>query len=161
MLKNPKIIIRPAGIEELIAVKDLCVQSILAVSEDYYSRAQVRAWAKAVTNPEKWKLKFRTQSILVAEGDSALLGVVTFDLKGGIDMFYVHPKEQSKGVGGMLYSSFEEKVRNQGIQEVQVYASDSAKGFFSRMGFELVGSRLVVANGVKMRNSFMRKHLAG
>lgn len=71
--------------------------------------------------------------VAVDAGD--VVGVVHILVSGEITLCYVHPQAIGKGVGQRLITTAFEFARTNGLQNLTLEATQTAKPFYERMGF--------------------------
>lgn len=125
-----------------------------------YSSDQRRAWAPAPPDPADWEGRLRDQVVLVAEGDGVLLGFMTLRENGYLDLAYVAPDAQGRGVADALYRQIENQAMDQGLRRLTVAASHPARSFFRRQGWTQVEAQVVSRSGVDLENFRMEKRLS-
>ena len=77
-----------------------------------------------------------------------------------IDFSYVVPAAMGKGVADALYAVCEGRFRARGIRTLTVQASESARSFFLRHGWQVQGRQEIERRGVMLHNYRMEKHLS-
>lgn len=125
-----------------------------------YTEDQINAWAPYRDNYEKWAKKLEKTQPIVATIGSKIVGFAEFEPNGHIDCFYVHHQFQSCGIGSTLINEIEKMALSWEINEIFAEVSITAKGFFTKMGFDTVKQQSVVVRGVELTNFVMKKELA-
>jgi putative acetyltransferase len=143
---------RSDDIELMISI---FLNSIRDVASKDYSKAQIDAWAQV--DKSVWGARRASRPTWVAEMDDLIVGWADLEPSGHIDMLYVHPSYQSKGVASELLATIEAEARTQGLQRVFAEASITAKPFFERRGFRLVATQDVEVRGQLFINHRMEK----
>jgi putative acetyltransferase len=145
----------PNDVNSVIA---LFQHSIHDLGAEYYSKAQLAAWA-----PEAWQQKLSTAHTLIAEADCHLLGFISFYTEeiasGYIDLLYCCPRHIRHGVAGTLYKQAEAILCSKGVNTVHSHVSLSAKAFFTQQGFVTEQLETVYRRGVELARYAMRKAL--
>jgi N-acetylglutamate synthase-like GNAT family acetyltransferase len=77
-----------------------------------------------------------TRQVLVAERNRQLLGTASLDGEV-VRTVFIDPPMQGQGVGRLLMLAITRLAREQGIAELLVPSSLTARGFYQRLGFEL------------------------
>ena len=135
--------VRPYTDDDAPALVALFHAAVHEIARIYYSQAQVDAWAPDVPDPEQFRARAadgRTVLVAVDDGDAPLAyGDVEDD--GHIDHLFCRPDAAGTGVTAALYAALEAAARARGIDLVYVEASEPARRFFLRQGFELIGRR--------------------
>jgi putative acetyltransferase len=152
---------READTEELGEVFRASVREV--ASRDY-RRAQIEAWVKAPGEIGTWTERMRNRVTFVAqEGvageESRLIGFIQYEPPDHIDMTYVRPDAQRKGVASALLAALEAEARRNGVRLLNVEASITSRPFFEARGFEVITPQIVTARGEDFLNYRMSKRL--
>lgn len=91
------------------------------------------------------RFEFEDDSLhLVASRGEQVLGCVLFqpDGRSGGRLFQmaVDPSLQGQGVGRLLVSHLEERLRREGVTEVTLHSRHHAVGFYERLGYVCFGA---------------------
>lgn len=161
MAEPPAIKIRPYQNDDLDAVISVFLSSIREIAARDYTQAQIVAWAQADRTTWQQARSSRTTWVaLQRESNSEkIIGFTDLKPNGHLDMMYVHPYHQRRGVATALLSVVEHGAREQGIATLTVDASLTAKPFFERHGFQLLNEQQVPLRGQILRNFRMFKSL--
>ena len=141
------------------ALARLFYETVHAVNRADYSPEQLRAWAPELPNPEAWHARMSGRCTLVAEEDGEALGFAELERAGHLDMLYLRKDAVGRGVGSRLYLAVEQVARNRGLGRIFTEASITARPFFERQGFRVVGEQAVVRRGVRPATFAMEKYL--
>jgi putative acetyltransferase len=145
--------IRPATGEDINDLSLLYHNTITFVNAKDYSPSQTQAWASTSARKSALLKRVDTQVFLVAvSDDQQLIGFITYDPVGYLDMLYVDKDFQRKGVAQKLWDNIKERAVNDGIKKITTDASITALPFFKRQGFELVKEQQVEINGIALKN---------
>lgn len=147
--------IRPCTAADLTAMAELFYQAVHTTCAAHYSPAQLDAWAPREEGTARWADKLRQETFLAAEEDGTLLG---FGAVEGdyLDLLYVRPDCQGRGVGGVLCDFLERGCTG---ETVMVHASRTARAFFEHRGYRLVRAQTVERRGETLENFVMEKEL--
>ena len=151
--------IRPYEARDATAVTDIFYDAIHSVATQYYSPAQVQAWAPLPKDYAMWRERLRLKPPLVALIDAQVVGFTTLEPDGHIDWTYTHPDYQRCGVSSALYAELQSCARQQGITRLYVEASYLAQPFFAKQGFATIRQNAVPRNGQTLTNWSMEKTL--
>ncbi|MBM3548079.1 MAG: GNAT family N-acetyltransferase [Alphaproteobacteria bacterium] len=145
---------------DLDAVMDLFRESVRRVAIRDYSEAQVQAWAPDVPDRERWAERRASRPTWIAEIDGRLAGFADLEPDGHVDMMYVHPDHQGRGVANALMKTVESEAARLGLGRLYTEASITAKPFFERKGFRVIAPQTVSLRGMDFINYRMEKPLA-
>lgn len=126
---------------------------------DHYDAAQRRAWAEKVPETGAWRVRLQSQTTFVAETGSRLVGFMTIDAGGHIDLAFVAPDIIGKGIAKALYDRVETEALRLGLERLDTAASHLARPFFERQGWDVVREQSVTRGEVSLTNFVMEKHL--
>jgi len=135
--------------------------AIHQIAAHHYSPDQINAWASQVPDPARFLargLDGRQLLLAVDEQDEPLAyGDVEGD--GHIDHLFCRPDMAGKGITAILYEALEKASTNAGITKLFTEASEPARSFFAKQGFEVIERRDFEINGVPIHNYRMEKRL--
>ena len=97
-------------------------------------------------------------SILIAELDGAMIGTGTL-LTERIKRVYVDPALQGKGLGKMIMLELENKAKDNGINEIRLYASIPAKKFYDAIGYNTYSEDFIMIKGKRLDYYNMNKEI--
>lgn len=142
---------------DLDAVIDIFVAAVREAASKDYSPAQVEAWAQV--NRDGWNRARNSRPTWIARSGSTVVGFTDLEPDGHLDMMFVHPAHQGKGVAHALFDTVETAARDQGLKVIFTEASITARPFFESCGFTVLASQLVEKRGQQLRNYRMAKVL--
>lgn len=134
--------------------------AIINGAADAYTLDQRRAWAGPAPDVDGWQNRLEGVSGFVAEQSEQILGFMTIDTCGYIDLAFVHSDHIGTGVGSQLYAAVEEWAVDRQIPHLTSDASIKAEPFFTRKGWVINAKQDVIKNGVTLSNFRMSKDLA-
>jgi putative acetyltransferase len=126
---------------------------------EYYDDRQRTAWAEKVPDDDEWRKRLQSQYVLVAELNTRLVGFMTLDVYGHIDLAFVVPDLIGKGIARALYERVEAEALRLGIKMLDTEASYLAQRFFKRQGWSVVRQQSVAKGDVSLTNFVMEKRL--
>jgi putative acetyltransferase len=159
MASDSNIKIRDVRAGDAKAIIEIFRSSVRFVARRDYTQAQVVAWAPDEIDIAGWEVRYATRRAYLAEDESSPVGFADLEADGHVDMMYVHPRCQGKGVASALLSHLESVARGMGIQELYTEASITARLFFERRGFQLIEQQVVSTRGQNFINYRMKKRL--
>lgn len=127
---------------------------------DTYSLEQRKAWAGEEPDFDGWHNRFKNLAGFVAEISGRMVGFMTLDDNGYIDLAFVSPESMGLGVGRKLYGVLETEAIAREIGALSTNASVPAKSFFQRMGWRVEREQNVAVRGESLTNYKMSKQLA-
>jgi putative acetyltransferase len=145
-------LIRDYEPDDLDAVLELFRRAVREVASRDYAPAEVAAWAPDEPDRTAWRDRLATGRVVVWEGDGALGGFARLDEDGTIDLLYVHPTRQRRGIARELLADLVAHARERGVRRLTTEASRTALPFFERQGFRLVARQTVWRRGVALEN---------
>jgi putative acetyltransferase len=147
---------RPDDVDALI---DIFRASVRQVARRDYSEEQVLAWAPDAIDRTGWVEQYASRPAWVAEIEDRPVGFSDLEPDGHLDMMFVHPDHQGRGVASALLAEVESAARHQGIDCLHTEASITARPFFERRGFQLLAPQTVSLRGQRFINYRMEKVL--
>ncbi len=152
-------IIRRYVSDDLDGLVALFHASVRRVAIKDYTEDQVKAWAPDEPDRERWAARRASRPTWVAEIDGALAGFTDLEPDGHVDMMFVHPDHQGRGVAGALFRQVEAEAARLGLDRLFTEASITARPFFERKGFRVIAAQTVSVRGQEMVNYRMEKPL--
>lgn len=136
-----------------LAVRDIAVR--------YYSPEQCAAWCPGIAQGDAFVARLSDgRAVFVAADDTDVAqGFIELCPNGYIDRFYCAPEVAGRGVGQKLYQMLELQAQDWGLGHLQVEASEAARGFFLREGFQVVKRQEISRREVSLHNYRMEKTL--
>jgi putative acetyltransferase len=131
--------------------------SIHALAAGFYNPEQLKAWAPAEPNADRWRERLAQARTLVMEHDAAIAGFVAYDLKGHVDLLYTHPNFARRGIATRLCAAVERELRAAGVSRIFTEASLAARPFFEHRGFQVITEETVACRGQQLRRYAMEK----
>lgn len=124
-----------------------------------YNQEQRRAWVPEVRTGEVWRERLERQSVVVAEREGELLGFMSLDCGGYIDLAFIRPAAQGRGLFRRLLQEIDRRARRAGESRLWVHASLTAEPAFSAMGFSILEKQVVALRGLELERFEMQKVL--
>ena len=154
----PKAALRPMLPADAAYLAAIYRASVMELTADDYSEAQQEAWAGTSDGPD-FAAKLSNQLTLVATIASAPVAFISLRGADHIGMLYVHPGVARQGIATMLYDAIEKLAGARGAKQLTVDASDTARPFFEKRGFEGVHRNTVPLGEEWLGNTHMKKTL--
>jgi putative acetyltransferase len=154
--------IRPFRDSDAPALAAIFFSSVREIGARHYTPDQVAAWAPGLPDADDFIRRARDgRTFLVAIGENGRpIAYGDLEADGHIDHIYCAPEAAGLGVARQLYEELERVARSAGILVLFVEASEPAKRFFLKQGFEQIGRDAFELNGVEIHNYRMRKALS-
>lgn len=157
---NPQpITIRPYAPTDVFGLTSLFRASVQAIASRDYTAAQIRAWASCITDEVQFGRRCEIRSTWVAEVKDRIAGFSDLEPDGHIDMLYVHPDFQRRGVARTLLERIEEAAHTIGLRRLYTEASITARPVFETMGFRTIVPQTVTVRGESIVNYRMERRL--
>lgn len=152
--------IRPLRPDDIDALIELFRAAVRRVASRDYTPAQLMAWAPDRIDREPWVARYERRPAWVAEIDGGVpVGFSDLEPDGHLDMMYVHPDHQGRGIATALLAQVEQAAHERGIDNLYTHASLTARPFFERRGFTLIRQQMVTVRGQSFINFRMEKTL--
>ena len=136
---------------------ELYFESVRHGTKEYYNREQREAWAPSVPDTDKLRSRLASMIVLVAVDESGIVGFMTLDETGYIDLAFVRPDRIGTGVASEIYKRIEEASKEMGQTRLFSNASELAKPFFEKHGWAVSRTQQVERHGVNLTNHRMEK----
>jgi putative acetyltransferase len=154
-----QILIRTYEATDAAALVDLYRASVRTIAARDYNQSQVRAWAPDAIDEEKFGQRCESKSTWVAKIEDRIAGFSDLEPNGHVDMLFVHPDFQRRGVGRALLKHVEKAARAMGLRRLYAEASITARLTFEAAGFRVVVPQTVTIRGESLTNYRMEKRL--
>jgi putative acetyltransferase len=127
--------LRPFLPADAAALAEIFRESVLDLTGDDYSPAQQAEWAASAEDEEAFGRRLASGLTLVATLAGAPVGFVSLKGADTVDLLYVHPRASRRGVATLLMDALEKLAAARGAKRLTVDASDTARDFFGKRGF--------------------------
>lgn len=151
--------IRSYCVDDTQAMIDLFRRSIHEVACAFYKPEQLAVWAPDDIDAAGWTQRCLSRPTWLALIEGQLAGFTDLEGAGHIDLLYVHPDFQRRGVAHALYRKALEQAKQNQAHEMTVEASLAARGFFELQGFKVDQEQIVERAGQQLVNFKMSKLL--
>jgi len=148
-------VIRRYEAADLDAVMSVFLRSVRGVASRDYDAGQIEAWAQV--DRDVWSRRRLDRPTWVALIDGVIAGFIDLEGSGHIDMLFVDPACQRRGVASVLLDTVENAARVQRLAVLDTDASITARPFFEKHGFQIVRSQEVALRGQRLTNFRMEK----
>lgn len=152
--------VRPYTETDAAPTLAIFIDAITITAATDYSPEQVQAWARPEDRDAvSWHLSMSGRSSFVATVDDEVAGFSDIDDHGFIDMMFVAPRHQRRGVARALLVEAERRARERGATSLTADVSITARPFFERAGFSVEREQHPVRQGVRLVNFRMSRSL--
>ena len=151
--------VRPYASLDLDALIALFQRSVRIVARRDYTLEQVFSWAPQAIGRERWALRLAASSTWVATFGERPAGFISLEPEGHLDMLYVDPDFQSRGIASRLLHRLEASAEARGLARLFTEASITARPFFERRGFRVVEAQTVTRRGQQLTNYRMERQI--
>ncbi|QBE49552.1 GNAT family N-acetyltransferase [Leucobacter triazinivorans] len=159
-LQRPRI--RPYERADAARTLETFIAAVTRIAAADYTREQIRAWARPEQrDPESWHPEMNGRNSFVATLDGDVAGFSDVAADGRIDMMFVSPEQQRRGVARELLAEAERRAGERGAEELYADVSITARPLFERYGFRVEREQRPVRHGIELVNFRMRKRLTG
>jgi putative acetyltransferase len=153
----PKIVIRAYEASDVATLVHLFRASVRVIAQHDYSPSQIKAWAPDVIDEQQFGKRCESKSTWIAEIEGRQVGFSDLEPDGHVDMLYVHPDFQRRGVASALLRHVEEVAHTLGLRRLYTEASITARPFFEGAGFGVIAQQIVTVRGQSMPHYRMEK----
>lgn len=147
---------RPDDAPTLAAVFHAAVH---ALPDDVYTPAQREAWAPTPPDASRWAARLSAAPPVVAVHGGAPVGFMTLEDDGHVDLAFVHPSHQGRGVAGALHAWVEARARGRRLGRLFGAISTAARPFFARRGWRVVREDHTERGGQRLDRAVMERRL--
>lgn len=152
--------IRPYKTEDASATLAIFTSAITTTAAADYSPEQIQAWARpGQREVGRWDASMQKRNSFVVATSGEVIGFSDVDEHGYIDMMFVAPEHQGRGVARALLGEAERRAREFGATDLAADVSITARPFFESRGFVTEQRQEPIRQGVKLVNFRMRKSL--
>ena len=141
------------------ALADIFQRAVREIARKDYSPVQVVAWAPDERDIKAFAARRAAKPTFVAEYDGQVAGFTDLDGDGHIDMFYVSPDCQRRGVASAMLRFLAERGHSERRKRLFGEVSITARPVFERHGFKVLAYQTVQTNGQALGNYRMEKLL--
>ncbi len=157
---HPQYALRPFLPADAPMLAEIFRASVEGLTGEDYGPAQQEAWAAAADDEATFTARLGKQLTLIATLEGSPVAFASLRDNKTIDMLYVHSAIAGQGIGTMLVDAMEKLAAARGTAELTVDASDSAREFFLKRGYEAYQRNTVTVGNEWLANTTMKKKLA-
>jgi len=157
--ESPMIEIRDYQDSDCQALADIFSRAVRQIARRDYSPAQIMAWAPQTRDMAEFDASCHAKPTFVAEYKGQVAGFTDLNAEGHIDMFYVNPDFQRRGVGSAMLRFVTARAQGERFKRLHGEVSITARPVFERHGFKVLAYQTVETNGQSLGNYRMEKLL--
>ncbi|WP_299925837.1 GNAT family N-acetyltransferase [uncultured Pelagimonas sp.] len=124
-----------------------------------YTPAQRLAWCPKPPSGADWMAKLASQQVAVVEIDQKLVGMMTLEETGYLDLAFLLPQARGQGHLAKLFEMIKDRVRDYKLDKITTHASLAAQSPFTALGFHTLHRESVQRNGETLQRAEMRLEL--
>jgi putative acetyltransferase len=151
--------IRPYRTNDVADLVTLFRASVRSIGRRDYTESQVHAWAPDLIDHDSFARRCAAKSTWIAECEHRIAGFSDIEPDGHIDMLYVEPDFQRRGVARALLGHIEKIAQTRGLERLYTEASITARPVFEAIGFHVIAAQTVTVRSESMTNYRMEKRL--
>ncbi|MEM6680670.1 MAG: GNAT family N-acetyltransferase [Pseudomonadota bacterium] len=135
--------------------------SVCALGPLDYSAAQVKAWAQRAPSAQRAAAlnKDGRTTLIAVDADENVKAFIDLERSGHIDFLCAMPDVAGGGIVAQLYEALEQVARDWQLRRLFTEASEGAKRFFLKQGFQVVQRRNFKIASIAIHNYEMEKSL--
>jgi putative acetyltransferase len=133
-------VIRCYEAADLDAVMSVFLGSVREVASRDYDAGQIAAWAQV--DRDVWSRRRLDRPTWVVLIDDVIAGFIDLESNGHVDMLFVDPACQCRGVASALLDTVENAARVQRLAVLDTDASITARPFFEKRGFQVSARKM-------------------
>lgn len=156
---TPPLTLRLLEAGDLSALAEVFYAAVHAISDELYDAAERERWAPTPLDPERLRARLEAAQTVVALEHGRIVGFMSMDQDGVIDMAYVHPDHQRRGVASALLNRLQAHAEVLRLGCLFAEVSHAARPFFERSGFTVVRPNEVQRGGGSLGNWRMERRL--
>jgi GNAT superfamily N-acetyltransferase len=135
--------VRTAEAKDAAAAVELVRRSITELCmADHHGDAETLAkWLsnKTVPNLAAW-FSSNDNFCVIAESAGRVVGVGLLHRSGEINLFYLAPGVQRRGIGKAIHAALEEQARVWALRELKLDSTTLARAFYEKLGYRSTGA---------------------
>lgn len=158
--EHTSLVIRPYEHSDAADTLAVFIAAVTETASADYTAEQVQAWAQpGRRDVGTWHAAMLARNSIVATIGGELAGFSDVSPDGYVDMMFVSPRHQRRGIAGQLIARVEAHARSEATPALSADVSITARPFFERHGFTVEAEQRPVKAGVELTNFKMRKEL--
>lgn len=143
--------------DDLAGVLECFFASVHGIATRRYAPDQIEAWAPRNADEAAWRVRFSTGGTFVAVAGPRIVGFARAEPDGLVDLLYVHPRTERRGLGRALLRTACAWALEQGATRLEGNVSLMARPLFEAEGFVVARERATALRGVRFRTFHMER----
>lgn len=124
---------------------------------NFYDQAQRDAWCETLSEPTPERnARLADATTWLAEDNGHLIGFMSLEADGHLDMAFVDPDYMGQGVAAALHEHLIQSAQDAGLTQLNTEASLLAERFFTRQGWQVTAPDIVEKDGVSIPRTLMQ-----
>ncbi len=133
--------IRTGTLKDMEQIRSIFREAVMAFDKMHYTHGQIDKWLTALNGHDCWQQKLTSDNYVVAEGKKGeIVGFSSLRSNGYLDMLYVKPLIQKRGVATRLVNAVCDMADSFALPQIHTEASLASIAFFEKSGFQVRGA---------------------
>lgn len=145
-------VIRAFQDDDLASVVNCFTKSVRVIAARYYGGEQIEVWTPLEPDLDSWRGRLSSGCVLIAEVQRVVSGFVRIERSGLVDLLYVEPTHERRGIGRKLLNAACSWAAVNGAKRFEANVSLAARPLFEAVGFRVEREQSVEYKGVVFRN---------
>jgi putative acetyltransferase len=155
--RHSEMVIRAFQEGDLASVVNCFTESVRVVAARHYRGEQIEVWAPLEPDLDSWRGRLSSECVLIAEVQGAVAGFVRVERGGLVDLLYVGPTHERRGIGRALLNAACSWAAANGAKRFEANVSLAARPLFEAVGFRVEREQSVEYKGIAFRNFRMAR----
>ncbi|WP_333868478.1 GNAT family N-acetyltransferase [Cypionkella sp.] len=151
-------IVRAYQPEDADALAQIFYDAVRIGAAPYYATAQLQAWAPQRPSAAVWTARL-TGLICFVACDPQPVGFMALRADGYLDLAFVAPAQQRRGVASLLHQAVLTHAQGLGLRLLTTESSLAAQGFFAGKGWQTLARQSVQRHGQAIENFRMQREI--
>lgn len=156
---TPRREVRRAEAADLTEIVDVFWQGVHIGAATHYDASQRAAWLPERPSAEAFAARLDGQTVFVAVEAGRIAGFMTLGEDGYLDFAFVLPSARGTGTADALHAAVLNHASVSGLRRLTVRASDLARPFLTRRGWQTVAPAPQQRAGVSLSSTDMTLYL--
>lgn len=151
--------LRPFRNDDVAGAIAVFRDTILHIASQDYDADQLRVWTQHADDVEGFRTRLSAGVSIVAVDEQGLVAFGQLYPADHINYLYCRQRGRGKGYAASILSHLETAATRPGVRVLYTEASLTARRFFERHGYTVVGDEVVVRHDVTLHRFKMQKSL--